>query len=173
MLSYREGDLFARIKGLGRVVIPHVCNNVGAWGAGFVVPLGKAFPKARKDYLEWHRDRQTSCHTAFVLGSTQFVTVDDENLVVVANMIGQGRIGRGRPPRYNALVHCMEDVADFVLSEDVGPSSYEIHCPLFGSGLAGGDWSFIRELIEDCWVRLGIGVTAYYLPGQLPEGVVL
>jgi hypothetical protein len=27
----------------------------------------------------------------------------------------------------------------------------EIHSPKFGSGLAGGNWNFIEELIKDIW----------------------
>ena len=34
----------------GEVIIPHICNNVGGWGAGFVVPLGRHYPDAKKSY---------------------------------------------------------------------------------------------------------------------------
>jgi hypothetical protein len=27
----------------------------------------------------------------------------------------------------------------------------QIHAPKFGSGLAGGNWAFIQELIKDIW----------------------
>jgi len=41
----------------------------------------------------------------------------------------------------------------------------EIHCPQFGSGLAGGNWEFITELIEDIWVENGLAITVYeYVP---------
>lgn len=32
-----------------------------------------------------------------------------------------------------------------------------------------GNWAFIEQLIHDCWIRLGIPVSVYYLPGTLPE----
>ena len=28
----------------------------------------------------------------------------------------------------------------------------EIRCPMFGSGLAGGNWAFIEELIDEIWI---------------------
>ena len=40
----------------------------------------------------------------------------------------------------------------------------EIHCPKFGSGLAGGNWHFIENLIEDIWTAYF--VTVYNYPGH-------
>jgi hypothetical protein len=34
----------------------------------------------------------------------------------------------------------------------------EIHCPKFGSGLAGGNWAFIEDLIEDIWGKYSVTV---------------
>ena len=34
----------------------------------------------------------------------------------------------------------------------------EIHCPKFGSGLAGGNWNFISDLIDDVWGRYNVTV---------------
>src|SRR5581483_3425636 len=55
LLSYVEGDLFGPIKAMtGKtVLLPHVCNNRGAWGSGFVVPLMRHFPKTRELYMKW------------------------------------------------------------------------------------------------------------------------
>jgi hypothetical protein len=33
------------------MVIAHVCNDVGAWGRGFVVPLGKRYPSAKQQFV--------------------------------------------------------------------------------------------------------------------------
>jgi hypothetical protein len=180
MLKYQEGDLFENIKGKSRIVIPHVCNDVGAWGSGFVVPLGKAFPKSRQYYLDWYKMKgqlksedyqgQNSVGN-FELGQTQFVPVDTEHEITVANMIAQHDIGGDRPLRYNALAKCMDQVAAWMPDWAIDPH-YEIHAPLFGSGLAGGNFLFIQELIEDCWVRRDINVTIHFLPGTLPEGFI-
>jgi hypothetical protein len=39
-------------------------------------------------------------------------------------------------------------IADLLKNND---SKIEIHAPKFGSGLAGGDWNFIKELVCDIW----------------------
>ena len=45
----------------------------------------------------------------------------------------------------------MSDVRNYI--SNLGADKIEIHCPKFGSGLAGGDWKFIEYLINDIWSR--------------------
>lgn len=163
-LKYVEGDLFAGIYEPKEhmTLIAHVCNDLGVMGAGFVVPLGKTFPLARQAYLEDMKANK------YGLGDTQFVTVvPDEECggITVCNMVAQHGIGGKRPLRYNSLSKCMDAVAKFA-REDFPDS--KIICPAFGSGLAGGDWSFIEHLIQDCWLDAGIDVTVFYLPNNAP-----
>jgi hypothetical protein len=42
-----------------------------------------------------------------------------------------------------------------------GQEKVEIHCPKFGSGLAGGNWDFISNLIEDIWSKYHVTVYNY------------
>ena len=156
-IKYISGDLFDNIPD-GNVILPHVCNSIGAFGSGFVLPLASHFPVVKKEYLEWSRSGND-----FKLGETQFVQVK-ENLVV-ANMIAQ-TLGGTRPLFYNHLVNCMETVYNYCDHQDLKP---QIIAPLFGSKLAGGDFNFIEKLIEDCWLRRDIDVTICYLPQFLPD----
>ena len=34
-------------------LIVHCCNTLGAWGAGFVVPLGERYPSAKEEYKKF------------------------------------------------------------------------------------------------------------------------
>ena len=143
-INYVEGDLFEGIKKSkckGTIFIPHVCNDKGAWGAGFVLPLAKYFPQARESYLK--------CGP--VLGLVDYVTIVDKTKnhidYIICNMVAQ-TLGGERPLFYNHLVKCMEKVRQCL---DIGD---EIHAPQFGAGLAGGNWHFIEKLIEDCWLRI-------------------
>jgi len=154
-INYIEGDMFADVANVVKscnVIVPHVCNNQGGWGAGFVIPLGKNYPNAKAQYL--HLD-------AYTLGETQFVEnkVGDNN-VVICNMIAQ-TLGGSRPLYYNHLAKCMDAVADYALRNDI----IQIMAPAFGSGLAGGDWDVIKELINDCWLEKRLFVDIYYLKG--------
>ncbi len=174
-INYIEGDLFASIDPLikdaagPRILIPHVCNNVGAWGAGFVVPLGRQYPLAKSEYLRWHHSGCTIQGAPFMLGNTQIVDVSGgTGKPMIANMIAQDGLGgegaRPRMLRYDALAACM-----LYIGIGFNPDNLKIFCPMFGSGIAGGDWSFVSELITDTWVRRGFDVTVCYLPGQVPN----
>ena len=55
MLSYVEGDLFDFLNADHHVMIAHVCNDKGAWGSGFVVPLAKKYPTTRQEYINWYK----------------------------------------------------------------------------------------------------------------------
>jgi hypothetical protein len=182
-LVYKEGDLFDGLPDgpfviskddmpEHAVIIPHVCNDMGAWGAGFVVPLGRKYPDAQKGYKDWADGKppKAAYYPAgldFALGRVQMVYGADKPMVIVANMIAQERVGGARPLRYNALAYCMDAVAADCLEHH--PKA-EIRCPLFGAGLAGGQWPFIEALIEDCWLRQGFDVTVYYMRDRLPPG---
>lgn len=172
-IKYVEGDLFGPVladKQPGPIVIPHVVNSHGAWGAGFVIPLGKTFPVSRQSYLEWkddHKLHEDCKYPTFNLGQTQIVNVD--NKIFVANMMAQ-TLGGVRPLFYNHLVSCMETVAKFVTDRnDAREHPARIVCPAFGSALAGGDWYIIEQLIWDSWIRRNIPVTVHYIAGTLPE----
>jgi hypothetical protein len=70
-------------------------------------------------------------------------------------MIAQNRLLNSknkRPLNYAALVYCMNQVRTFAKEfQTQHDSKIEIHSPKFGSGLAGGNWNFISELINDVW----------------------
>ena len=190
-LAYVEGDLFEQIPkqtGNGLVLIAHVCNNKGAWGKGFVIPLAQAMPDARAAYLEWHRTGCPVEHPSpslnceihhsdnFGLGEIQVVETMPQRVVHeqtwpsvrVVNMVAQTLGGR-RPLYYDHLAEGMSKMRQFIDERTKQPT--KILCPMFGAGLAGGNWSFIEELIIDCWMRDGgFDVDVCYLPQFLPEG---
>jgi hypothetical protein len=148
MIKYVKGDLFNYIDSNKRIMIPHVCNDLGLWGAGFVVPLGKKYPEAKKAYLDEFKLEYNK------LGVTIMHQVGQNTYV--ANMIAQHKVGGERPLRYDSLCRCMNFV-----SEQCKIFNFEIYCPKFGSGLAGGNWRFIECLIQDFWVNQGIFVTVF------------
>jgi hypothetical protein len=179
MPTYIEGDLFDDAFETP-TIIAHVCNDQGRWGSGFVVPLEKRFPDSAACYRAWHRGELTdeqkgkliySADEPFRRGATQFVIVDDETTsasVLVANMVAQ-TLGGKRPLYYNDLSRCMDQVAGVINQVDPLTDPHRIVCPMFGSGLAGGDWNIVERLIEDCWERRGIEVVVYYFERFLPD----
>lgn len=163
-MSYSEtkGDLFEYVGNNPEEIlwIPHIVNSLNAFGAGFVVPLAKYYPDAKKRYHDYPEFR--------VLGKTLYIPCvnhngqDDSRNVIIANMCAQ-TLGGKRPLYYNALAKCMIQIANDIIQNYNDKFYPTIVCPKFGSALAGGNWEFIRELIHDCWVREGLTVKVFYL----------
>jgi hypothetical protein len=89
----------------GPKIIVHGCNDIGAWGKGFVMALSKRWSGPESQYKTWYKERKTN---DFGLGAFQFVKAEAD--VWDANMIGQHGIRRtkeGPPIRNNAVEKCL------------------------------------------------------------------
>jgi O-acetyl-ADP-ribose deacetylase (regulator of RNase III) len=158
VIRYVTGDA-TQLIGVGPRVVVHVCNDVGKWGAGFVLALSRRWREPEAAYKAWYRSRKGTVEPPFELGSVQFVDVAEQ--LWVANMIGQRDIKRSRngeaPVRYDAIATCLGHVAEFAEENQA-----TVHMPRIGSGLAGGDWNRIESIVNE---TLGfIEVTVYDLP---------
>lgn len=135
-------------------VIAHVCNDVGGWGAGFVLALSRRWDAPERAYRDWHASGD-----GFGLGAVQLVTVEPG--LQVANMIAQHdiRARNGIPPiRYEALHRALE-----ALDAQADPAA-AIHMPRIGCGLAGGTWDEVAAIIEETLVASGREVVVHDLP---------
>ncbi len=154
-IRYVGGDA-TRPQGRDRRILVHLCNDLGAWGAGFVLAVTRRWPEPEARYRAWHQGREEA---PFELGQVQFVLVE-ENLWV-ANLIGQHGIRRqgGAPPiRYEAVRQGLARVAAYALEHGAS-----VHMPRIGAGLAGGTWDQISTIIEEELVARGDAVTVYDL----------
>jgi O-acetyl-ADP-ribose deacetylase (regulator of RNase III) len=148
-IQFITGDATAPI-GDGNKIIAHVCNDVGAWGAGFVLAISKRWPQPQAEYLKLSRP--------LTLGTVSVIQV--EPAVWVANMIAQQGIRTlaGVPPlRCNALKQCLG-----ILTREAENLKATIHMPRIGCGLAGGKWERVEPLIRE--VILSSEVFVYDLP---------
>jgi O-acetyl-ADP-ribose deacetylase (regulator of RNase III) len=140
-------------------IIVHVCNDVGAWGAGIVLALSRRWAGPEERYRSWHQGAES---IPFELGQVQFVQVEERTWV--ANLIGQHGIrrrGATAPVRYEAIREGLRRVAERALAEGAS-----VHMPRIGCGLAGGKWEEVERLIEDELGGKGVEVTVYDLPAQ-------
>ena len=141
------------------VIITHVCNNLGAWGRGFVLALSKKWEEPKKIYKAFCKSNRPFP----ILGKVCCAKIDEH--LVVANMVAQnGTVSDDNPIplKYKALANCMMEVfayVEMIKSQTANP--VVIHAPKFGSDLAGGNWDFILELIREIWLENGIDVVVY------------
>lgn len=138
-------------------VICHCCNALGAWGKGFVIPLGKKYPKAKEKYLEFIKTTNKDER----LGKVSFAKVSKN--IVVANIIGQYGIysqGNETIVNYEAIENGFNNIIKNFNEHNM---KFTIHMPLIGCGLAKGDWNVIKNIIKNTFTHNKIKVYVYLL----------
>jgi hypothetical protein len=148
------------------VIVPHVCNNIDTFGAGFAASVANMYPDVKTNYHLLGKNFLKSN-----LGHSQILKIKEDKKyrhgLYFVNMIAQNGIRNNnniRPLNYAALVKSMIQVSLFI-QNNTGfankSENVEIHAPKFGSGLAGGNWNFISDLIQDIWGRYTVYVYNY------------
>lgn len=138
-IHYVIGDA-TQPQGDGKKIIVHICNDIGAWGAGFVLAISKKWRAPEEAYRALKK---------YFLGQVQFIKVEDD--ITVANMVAQHGVSRmgfddsDEPPiRYAAVRVCLNEV-----NRKAYTTGSSIHMPRIGCGLAGGSWDEIEKIIKD------------------------
>lgn len=183
-LKYVIGDATDPI--VKPALICHVCNNIGAWGRGFVMALSNRNTTPEKAYRAWYDNRHNldsqefkrtienvalnpfhplihGRHPLFQLGKVQIALYTPQ--VFVANMIAQEgvqRVGKTPPIRYDALESCLKNVY-CRCSIDGSLHGFTVHMPRIGCDLAGGEWSVIKDIIKR---TMTVDTTVYTLESQ-------
>ena len=165
MIHYVKGNA-TEPQLLGRKVIAHIVNDRGKWGKGFVMAVSEKWPVAREAYLAWARGREPEfmapvTQDPFSLGGNQNVMVDEE--LVICSMCAQRGInsfGQAKKDRvdYTALEVCCVRLA--ASAKQFGAT---VHMPRIGTGLAGGNWDRIEDILNRTLAGAGLGVTVYDL----------
>lgn len=159
-LKYVVGDALEPIKD-GKPLICHICNDIGAWGKGFVMAISKKYPIVKEIYQNQIRMKKNNN-----LGDIQVVNIDNGTFIV--NMIAQKGIYPKKdengniiqPIRYEALAECLDKVTEFIVHEE---QPISVHMPRIGCGLAGGTWDKVEKIIFDILIKRGINVYVYDL----------
>lgn len=179
-MKYVKGDLFDVLDQTTKsVVIPHITNDIGAWGSGFVVALSNRWPyKDEKGNINQCSPEAQYRLNDPVLGEAHLAMPecrqhdeDTRSVIYVANMCAQtGIMGMStgprskvnkKPIRYEALSACMTQVSVWVQSmKNIGMDTM-ILAPKFGSLRAGGDWKVIEKMIQDIWDNHEVVIVEY------------
>ena len=151
-INYLTGDATSP-KTNGNKIIVHICNDIGAWGKGFVLAISRKWNRPKNEYQSWCKSSDN-----FNLGEVQFVKV--ENDIWIANLIGQHKINKdefGNPPiRYDAVLSGLNKIANFAMKINA-----TVHMPRIGCGLAGGTWNKIEPLLNQSLIFNDIETYVY------------
>jgi len=161
MINYVQGDatqpeLQTDVSAERPAIIVHCCNNIGGWGAGFVLEISNRWIEPERAYRDWANNKPVKTTEPFELGRVQLVGTSNP-FIAVANLIGQDGIGPGStsptpecrrqdglpPIRYDAIRMGMYDVTGYALEYKA-----TVHMPRIGCGLAGGTWDKIEKCLK-------------------------
>jgi O-acetyl-ADP-ribose deacetylase (regulator of RNase III) len=150
-------------------LIVHCCNTLGAWGAGFVVPLGRRYPLAKDGYKKFIEENKG----IISLGEVNEVKVADN--IYVENLIGQSFLYKKAngeiPCNYIAIeTGFLNIIRKWLSYYEVfhnEKQNFSIHMPRIGCGLAGGDWKTIENIIQRTFIDIAeVDVYVYDLKEQ-------
>lgn len=134
-------------------IIVHICNDIGAWGAGFVLALSKRWDLPESEYRS---------NKPYILGNIQLIPV--ESNIIVCNLIGQHGIYKGKyklpPIRYEAVRDGLTNLANKIKQLE-HTNNITVHMPRIGCGLAGGNWAIVEDIIIKTLINNKIPVYVY------------
>lgn len=153
MFTVKKGNLFDNVVD-GFIV--HGCNAQGVMGSGVAAVIRKQYPIAYQTYL-----RQAP---NYILGEV-IPAIVDTNLVIV-NAITQEYYGTDRVHAdYDAIEQAFRGVKHLAQSEMI--ESTDIHFPMIGGGLAGGDLHTIMTIMDRQFANPSEGNDGYAGEGTL------
>lgn len=153
MLQYAKGDL---IKNVTRGVILHQVNCFGVMGAGFALQLKNTYTR-NYDVYHSHSNR-ADLKPEDLLGTSLCTSFNNHDQLIIINAFGQLGTGGRKATSYDALDKIFYDL----YSTDYNRMVYaNIHMPMIGAGLGGGNWGVIETIIEshrpeDCDVTVWV-----------------
>lgn len=140
MKNIKFGDILSVEEG----IIVHGCNSLGIMGSGIALQIKQKYPMC---FLAYQKHIQESSRTnTNVMGTVVPYKVPEKNLIIM-NAITQKNFGKdGR--KYVSYESVFEAFKTIVTLANGPIQRMEVHYPLIGAGLGGGDWSLISELID-------------------------
>lgn len=154
MITYLTGDASDPI-GKRPCIITHVVNDIGAWGAGFVLAVSKRYPRDHIVYKDWIRGESPYRERA-KFGT--ILPIQHEDGVTDVLLLAQNGVG-GRP---GGIPLCYQALHDALTLLSWYEPDQPIHMPRIGCGLAGGTWDKVGPMVESTLNRREVYV--YDLP---------
>jgi O-acetyl-ADP-ribose deacetylase (regulator of RNase III) len=155
-ITFVRGDATS-VRGVGkRLLIQLVNDDALTWGGGgFSAAVRRKWPLAQKAFTQ----QVIADKATLQLGNV--IMHDLQHEVTLVSVIAQKGYGISTRPRirYAALREGLLKVAE--AAKKTGAS---VHMPRIGTGLAGGAWPVVEEIVREVLVGTSIPVFVYDLP---------
>jgi O-acetyl-ADP-ribose deacetylase (regulator of RNase III) len=121
--------------------IVHGCNAQGVMGSGVAKAIKDKWPHVYQDYRDIFEKKGLTVGDVY--------PVRAEEGILVWNAITQEYFGTDRRHvSYDAIENCFKLIQQSLECDWYASFKKEIHIPLIGCGLGGGNWEIVREIIE-------------------------
>lgn len=152
MKAIKFGDILSVNSG----IIVHGCNAQGVMGSGIAKAIRDKYPEVYEEYRLLFQN--ASNNKKALLGTAQIVQIRSNENLLIANGITQEYYGRDglKYVSYKAIQEVFAKVAILAVSQRL-----DVHYPLIGAGLGGGDWAIISEIIDNVFQDSGIKRTLW------------
>lgn len=122
--------------------IMHCCNTHAKMGAGIAKEIKQRIPQAYQADVDSHNWWNEMCNGNYEQARNE--QVGDVSLGAgVFNLYAQRDYGRGKQVDYGALAYAVLSAIEKLEDGVVIGAPYQM-----ASGLAGGDWAVVREIVE-------------------------
>ena len=158
-LNIIKKDLIKAFKENEINVIIQQCNCFNTQGSGLAKNIRQEYPEV------YSVDAATIKGDRSKLGTFTHAVINRENISPVGyiiNLYGQYRYGKGLQTDYDAQRTGFKSIVEF-LNNHGSVDTIKIGLPLIGCGLAGGDWSIVKQIIQEELVDKGFNVSVYTL----------
>lgn len=137
---------FGNILDVTEGILVHGCNAKGVMGGGLALQVKQKYPEC----FDVYRSFCKGFSDMSILGACIDFTAT-ENLII-SNAITQYDYGAYKQQTdYKAVKKVFDYIALKAYAECL-----HVHYPQIGSGLGGGDWALISEIIDNCFEKYPI-----------------
>lgn len=141
-------------------VIVHQANLFHTFGAGIARAIGEKFPEA------FEADKKTKHGDTGKLGTFSVAKITDSkgtSIKYIINLYSQSGLGgKDRQTTYDAMVNGLTLLRERLTSRGL---TMTVGIPFqLGCGLANGDWTIVRAIIESVFGKSTVPVIIYTLP---------
>lgn len=141
-----KGDIIEEFKNGTIDIIVHGCNCFHIMGAGLAGQIASKIP------LAFEADKVTPCGDIHKLGSFSIAHISKKQLVI--NAYTQFHIGKNF--EYAAFVQFLRK-----FKAKYNDSGLIVGFPKIGCGIGGGDWGYVKTLIEKHLPNMKIIIVEY------------
>ncbi len=133
------------------IVVPFVCSDSFNFSSRFL----------KASFERYHILEQNFRLNKPEMAKIKLFKVRENNIgnnIIFVSMPCHDQKRKPRKISYRDLILCMSQVSRILDMQKRNGYNVSIHAPKFGTGISGGNWNIISELINDTWSNYEVNI---------------